>query len=342
MNRGRTTLGATDSEIRATLAAPLSDLDPDAGYELRHEHFVAGMPQSGQPSHGREAMREPQRSFPPETKPTFTVRRITGSGDLRTVEAEGDYGGQIFHVAATLDLGSGKILCQTRYYAEPFEAPQWRAHLVERMGSSVWGKPRHEVAASGRDTSPRGCARRARGGATQRRGSAGNTILVFDAVVHANFPPMGPSPGDTALSTARLRDAAGRSVGTARDKCVFTKVVPHDVLERSSGSAKTREGTATLAGVGHLYSMNPRWQVTGRSGACRGLRGTQIFATDIASDPNVPLAAGRAFSVSVIKAPSRRPGDRAVPTVPAVAFSCCASATGSHGQIESRDRARDA
>jgi hypothetical protein len=153
---------------------------------------------------------------------------------------------------------------------------------------------------------------------------------------------MGPSPGDTALSTARLRDAAGRSVGTARDKCVFTKVVPHDVLERSSGSAKTREGTATLAGVGHLYSMNPPWQVTGRSGACRGLRGTQIFATDIASDPNVPLAAGRAFSVSVIKAPSRRPGDRAVPTVPAVAFSCCASATGSHGQIESRDRARDA
>jgi hypothetical protein len=207
MNRGRTTLGATDSEIRATLAAPLSDLDPDAGYELRHEHFVAGMPQSGQPSHGREAMREPQRSFPPETKPTFTVRRITGSGDLRTVEAEGDYGGQIFHVAATLDLGSGKILCQTRYYAEPFEAPQWRAHLVERMGSSVWGRAygvsrdmRSQrvvatllpaVVLAGLAAAPRSAAARP---VTQ--------TLVFDAVAHANFvdtPPMGPRPGDTEL-----------------------------------------------------------------------------------------------------------------------------------------------
>ena len=133
--------------------------------------------------------------------------------------------------------------------------------------------------------------------------------LVFDAVVHANFVdtlPTGPSPGDTELSTARLRDAAGRFVGTARDKCVFTKVIPHDVLERCSGSANTREGTATLAGVGHLYSMNPPWQVIGRSGAYRGLRGTQIFSTDIALDPNVPLAAGRAFSVSVIKVTSPR------------------------------------
>lgn len=133
--------------------------------------------------------------------------------------------------------------------------------------------------------------------------------LVFDALVRASFvdtPPAGPSPGDTELSTARLRDAAGRFVGTARDKCVFTKVIPRDVLERCTGWAKTSEGSATLAGVGHLYSMNPPWQVIGRSGAYRGLRGTQVFATDIPLDPNVPLAAGRAFSVSVIKVTNAR------------------------------------
>jgi hypothetical protein len=134
--------------------------------------------------------------------------------------------------------------------------------------------------------------------------------LVFDAVAHGSFvdaPPAGPSPGDAELSTARLHDGAGRFVGTARDRCVFTKVIPHDVLERCSASAKTREGSVTLTGVGHLYSMNPPWKVIGRTGAYKGLHGTQIFATEIPLDPNVPLAAGRAFSVSVITVTSTDP-----------------------------------
>jgi hypothetical protein len=134
--------------------------------------------------------------------------------------------------------------------------------------------------------------------------------LVFDTVARDSFvdqPPAGPSPGDTELATGKLRDATGRFVGTERDKCVFTKMIPNDVLERCSGSAKTSEGTVTLAGVGHLYSMNPPWQVTGRSGAYKGLRGKQVYATDIPLDPNVPLAAGSGFSVAVITVRSDRP-----------------------------------
>jgi hypothetical protein len=95
------------------------------------------MPQSGERVHGSDAMRELQRTFPPEAKPTFTVRRIMGSGDQWTVEAEGDYGGQICHVVAILELSGGKILRETRYYAEPFEAPQWRAHLIESTGEAA-------------------------------------------------------------------------------------------------------------------------------------------------------------------------------------------------------------
>lgn len=133
--------------------------------------------------------------------------------------------------------------------------------------------------------------------------------LVFDTVARGSFvdePPAGPSPGDTELSTGRLRDASGRFVGTTRDKCVFTKVIPNDVLERCSGSATTSEGTVTFAGVGRLDSMNPPWRVTGRSGAYKGLHGRQVFATDIPLDPNVPLAAGRGFSIAVIKVTSNR------------------------------------
>lgn len=133
--------------------------------------------------------------------------------------------------------------------------------------------------------------------------------LVFDTVGTNSFvdqPPAGPSPGDTELATGRLRDSTGRFVGTEHDRCVFTKVIAHDVLEQCSGSATTSEGTVTVSGIGHLHSMNPPWQVTGRSGAYKGLHGTQIYATDIPLDPGVPLADGRFFSVAVITVTTNR------------------------------------
>jgi hypothetical protein len=36
---------------------------------------------------------------------------------------------------AIFELKNGKIWRDTRYYGEPFDAPQWRAALVERMES---------------------------------------------------------------------------------------------------------------------------------------------------------------------------------------------------------------
>lgn len=127
--------------------------------------------------------------------------------------------------------------------------------------------------------------------------------LVFDALVHNRFvdtPPAGPSVGDAEVSTSTLRDAGGRAVGTASDRCVFTKQIPGDMLERCSGTGRTIDGTVSIAGIGHLQSMNPPWRVTGRSGAYRGLHGTQVFAADIPLDPGVPTADGRMFSVAVI------------------------------------------
>jgi hypothetical protein len=133
--------------------------------------------------------------------------------------------------------------------------------------------------------------------------------LVFDAVGRGSFvdqPPAGPSAGDTEHFTARLRDAGGRYVGTARSTCVFTKVIPNDVLERCSASGNTSEGTLSFGGVGHLRSMNPPWQVTGGTGAYKGAHGTLTFSADIPLDPNVPLAAGRFFNVSVFTLTAHR------------------------------------
>jgi hypothetical protein len=44
----RSTVGINDHEIRETLAAMLTALDPEAEHELRHDDFVGEMPQSGE------------------------------------------------------------------------------------------------------------------------------------------------------------------------------------------------------------------------------------------------------------------------------------------------------
>ena len=40
--------------------------------------------------------------------------------------------GHLFDVAMILELKDGKIWRDRRYFAEPFEAPEWRAGWVER------------------------------------------------------------------------------------------------------------------------------------------------------------------------------------------------------------------
>jgi hypothetical protein len=92
----------------------------------------------------------------------------------------------------------------------------------------------------------------------------------------------------------------------------------------------------TIAGIGHLYSMNPPWQVTGRSGAYKGLQGTLVFATDIPLDPNVPLAAGRGFSVSVITVTSNRRLHAGVVPRPASNATFIRRATAACRAIEAR------
>ncbi len=122
-----------DSQTRKMLTAMVTNLDADAEYELRHEDFVADMPQSGERIRGRDNMRALQQAFPPDRTPTFRVRRITGGGDVWTVEATGDYGGEVYLVVVIVEFRGGKIIRETRYYPQPFEPPEWRSQWVERV-----------------------------------------------------------------------------------------------------------------------------------------------------------------------------------------------------------------
>ncbi len=124
-----------EQQAQRFLEGLASDLSPEGEYAIRHEDYVMEMPQSGERFVGRENLRAFQESFPDNAdKPTIRIRRVLVGEGLWVAESVVDYGGgQVFHGAAILELKDGKVWRDTRYFAEPFEAPGWRAHLVERM-----------------------------------------------------------------------------------------------------------------------------------------------------------------------------------------------------------------
>jgi hypothetical protein len=112
-----------------------SGLSAAEEFELRHDDYVMEMPQSGERISGRDRMRAMQESFP-GPPPSITLRRVTGAGRSWVVEGVNDYGGDIWHVVLVLELApDGRMLRDTRYYAKPFEAPEWRAAFTDSPGS---------------------------------------------------------------------------------------------------------------------------------------------------------------------------------------------------------------
>jgi hypothetical protein len=68
------------------------------------------------------------------TNPKFTYRRMLGGGDLFVIEGTIDYGDGIpVSYVAIGETRNGKVARVTEYFANPFEAPAWRADFVERM-----------------------------------------------------------------------------------------------------------------------------------------------------------------------------------------------------------------
>ena len=123
-----------ERETYRFLTELFSNLSAQQEYDLRHEDYIMEMPQSGESIRGREKMREFQEAYP--NPPSIRLRRVLARDGLWVVEGVNDYGGsQVFDVVLIVELKDGKMWRDRRYYAEPFEAPEWRAKWVERMES---------------------------------------------------------------------------------------------------------------------------------------------------------------------------------------------------------------
>jgi hypothetical protein len=98
-----------------------------------HDDFLQEWPQSGERIIGRDNAIAIEQSFPGGL-PTMRFRRTLAGGDLAVLEVELTYAdGSRYLGVSVLELRDGKVAKETDYFAQPFQAPQWRDQWVERM-----------------------------------------------------------------------------------------------------------------------------------------------------------------------------------------------------------------
>ncbi len=127
-----------DQAIRAALlrhwaASDASDFGVE--HEIYREDAVLEYPQSGERIRGRHNIQE-SRTVQPNKK-RFTVRRMTGSGDLWVTEFVLTYDGVPSYTVSIMEFHEGLVARETQYFADRFEPGASRAHLVELVSDNT-------------------------------------------------------------------------------------------------------------------------------------------------------------------------------------------------------------
>lgn len=105
--------------------------------EMASEDMVQEWPQSGERIRGRDKIVAVNQSYEGATgtAPKLTLRRIVKPGQAWVAEGTIDYGdGTPVSIVSILETDAdGMITKETDYFANPFEAPEWRRQWVEQM-----------------------------------------------------------------------------------------------------------------------------------------------------------------------------------------------------------------
>src|SRR6202007_1258096 len=100
-------------------------------HEIYREDAVLDYPQSGERIRGRHNIQESR--FVQPNKKRFTVRRMTGSGDLWVTEFVLSYDGIPSYAVSIMEFRDGLVARETQYFADRFDPGLSRAHLVGRV-----------------------------------------------------------------------------------------------------------------------------------------------------------------------------------------------------------------
>jgi hypothetical protein len=104
--------------------------DLEAEHDIYHDDAVCEYPQSGEVIHGRRNL-QALRGHHPGRPSGFAIRRITGEGNLWVSEYVITYENGRAYTVSIMGFRDGKVAHESQYFADPFEAPSWRAQWVE-------------------------------------------------------------------------------------------------------------------------------------------------------------------------------------------------------------------
>jgi len=128
--------GMKDQEIRDALdqhwaASNAGDFATE--HDIYHDDAFLDYPQSRERIRGRNNI-QITRTLQPNKK-RFAVHRITGSGELWITELVLTYDAKPFYTVSIMEFSGAKVAHETQYFADPFEAAEWRKKWVETMDS---------------------------------------------------------------------------------------------------------------------------------------------------------------------------------------------------------------
>jgi SnoaL-like protein len=123
-------------KIAEEFAAAFESGDQDRMWRVFDQYigddFVQTWPQSGERIRGKDNARAINQNYP-GGMPSAKAKGIRGGGNTWVFEAELDYGQGPVHMVSIAEMENGKIVRQTDYFAQPFEALEWRSKWVERI-----------------------------------------------------------------------------------------------------------------------------------------------------------------------------------------------------------------
>jgi hypothetical protein len=105
--------------------------DVELEHRLYAEDAVLDYPQSGERFVGRSTIAE-QRSGNPARR-HFTLRRVLGAGSIWVSECVITYDGVPSISVSIMEFDDDVVVHETQYFADPFEAPEARAQLAQRI-----------------------------------------------------------------------------------------------------------------------------------------------------------------------------------------------------------------
>jgi hypothetical protein len=123
-----------DQEIREALNQHWAASDADdfvTEHNIYHDDAFLDYPQSRERIRGRNNI-QITRTLQPNKK-RFAVHRILGSGDLWVTELVLTYDAKPFYTVSIMEFRELKVAHETQYFADPFEAAEWRKKWVENM-----------------------------------------------------------------------------------------------------------------------------------------------------------------------------------------------------------------